>query len=346
MKSMIAIESLVRENIRNMKPYSSARNEFSGSADIYLDANENPYKTEYNRYPDPDQRLLKEKISALFGIQPDQLFLGNGSDEAIDLLIRSFCEPNKDSILIVEPTYGMYSVCAEVNGVAVKRASLTGDFELNAKDVLGYANESTKLIILCSPNNPTGNLLDRDQVLKVIRGFNGLVIIDEAYIDFANDTGFVQYLAAYPNLVILRTFSKAWALAGLRLGIAIASKEIIGVLTKIKYPYNINSITQRVALSALQNEKLKNEWVKEIIKERELLKSKLQELKTVSKVFPSNANFLLVRFLDSNFIFSYLIEKKIIVRVRSNVPLCNGCLRITVGTPEENKTLLEALNQL
>jgi histidinol-phosphate aminotransferase len=329
-----------------MKPYSSARNEFSGSADIYLDANENPYKTEYNRYPDPDQRLLKEKISALFGIQPDQLFLGNGSDEAIDLLIRSFCEPNKDSILIVEPTYGMYSVCAEVNGVAVKRASLTGDFELNAKDVLGYANESTKLIILCSPNNPTGNLLDRDQVLKVIRGFNGLVIIDEAYIDFANDTGFVQYLAAYPNLVILRTFSKAWALAGLRLGIAIASKEIIGVLTKIKYPYNINSITQRVALSALQNEKLKNEWVKEIIKERELLKSELQELKTVSKVFPSNANFLLVSFLDSNFIFSYLIEKKIIVRVRSNVPLCNGCLRITVGTPEENKTLLEALNQL
>jgi histidinol-phosphate aminotransferase len=183
-------------------------------------------------------------------------------------------------------------------------------------------------------------------VLKVIRGFNGLVIIDEAYIDFANDTGFVQYLAAYPNLVILRTFSKAWALAGLRLGIAIASKEIIGVLTKIKYPYNINSITQRVTLSALQNEKLKNEWVKEIIKERELLKAELQELKTVSKVFPSNANFLLVRFLDSNFIFSYLIEKKIIVRVRSNVPLCNGCLRITVGTPEENKTLLEALNQL
>jgi histidinol-phosphate aminotransferase len=329
-----------------MKPHSPPRNEFSGSADIYPDANENPYKTEYNRYPDPDQRLLKEKISALFGIQPDQLFLGNGSDEAIDLLIRSFCEPNKDSILIVEPTYGMYSVCAEVNGVAVKRASLTGDFELNAKDVLGNANESTKLIILCSPNNPTGNLLDRDQVLKVIRGFNGLVIIDEAYIDFANDTGFVQYLAAYPNLVILRTFSKAWALAGLRLGIAIASKEIIGVLTKIKYPYNINSITQRVALSALQNEKLKNEWVKEIIKERELLKSELQELKTVSKVFPSNANFLLVRFLDSNFIFSYLIEKKIIVRVRSNVPLCNGCLRITVGTPEENKTLLEALNQL
>lgn len=346
MKPMIAIESLVRENIRNMKPYSSARNEFSGTADIYLDANENPYQTGYNRYPDPDQRLLKEKISELIDAQPDQLFLGNGSDEAIDLLIRAFCEPGKDSILITEPTYGMYSVCAEINGVPIKKASLTGDFELNANDVLSNINESTKLVFLCSPNNPSGNLLNQDEVLKVIRGFNGLVIIDEAYIDFTNDKGFVQYLTAYPNLVILRTFSKAWGLAGLRLGIAIASKEIIRVLTKIKYPYNVNSVTQHLALDALQNEKLKNEWVTEIIKERESLKMELQKLSSVVEVFPSSANFLLVKFLDSSFVFSTLIKKKIIVRDRSNVQLCNGCLRITVGTPNENKILLEALNQL
>jgi len=343
---MFSINSLLRENIRNLKPYSSARDEFSEVADIYLDANENPYDSSYNRYPDPHQRVLKKKIASLKSVNVEQVFLGNGSDEAIDLLIRAFCEPYKESILITEPTYGMYSVCANIHGVNVKNVLLTKDFELNPTEITEKINDSVKLIFLCSPNNPTGNVLNKESVLQIIQNFNGIVVIDEAYIDFSTDKGFLSYLNQFPNLVILQTFSKAWGLAGIRLGMCFASKEIIDVLTKIKPPYNISGVTQQLALDALQNVDTKEARVHEIIREREKLKTSLEQLSITKKVFPSEANFLLVEFNNAPFIFLNLLKKKIIVRDRTKALLCHDCLRITVGTPEENKILLEALSEL
>jgi histidinol-phosphate aminotransferase len=344
--SFIDIQSLVRKNIRTMKPYSSARDEFKGEADIFLDANENPYPTPYNRYPDPLQWKVKQKLSQLKNIPPAQIFLGNGSDEPIDLLIRAFCEPNQDSILITEPTYGMYAVCAEVNAVNIQTVPLTPDFDLDLEALPGTFDATTKIIFLCSPNNPTGNLLSRDKITEVLKKFYGIVVIDEAYIDFAGGRSFVSELEKYPNLVILQTFSKAWGLAGLRLGMAFSSTEIIAILNKIKYPYNVNIQTQALALEALDNVYKKNIWVEEILASREKLIKALKTVNIVEKIFPTDSNFVLVRVQDAPATYQYLTENGIIVRDRSKVKLCYNCIRITVGTPEEDETLINALKEL
>lgn len=337
---------LVRKNIELLKPYTSARDEFKGTAEVYLDANENPYNTAYNRYPDPLQKKLKERIASLKGVKPEQIFLGNGSDEAIDLLIRAYCEPYQDIILLTEPTYGMYSVCASVNGVPIMNASLTRDFDLDLPLVLSLINDSTKIIFLCSPNNPSGNLLDREKIEQIIQKFNGLVVVDEAYIDFANDSGFAPSLALYPNLVILQTLSKAWGLAGLRLGMCLASPEIIQILNKIKYPYNVNTVTQQLVLEALQHSDKKDLWVNTILVEREKLKQALLKLNGVIMVHPSDANFLLVKMINAKGVYQSLLQKGIVVRNRSSVIQCDDCLRITIGTPQENEILINALKNI
>jgi histidinol-phosphate aminotransferase len=329
-----------------MKPYSSARDEFKGEAEVFLDANENPYQTPYNRYPDPLQKKVKEKLAAIKGVPPAQIFLGNGSDEPIDLLIRAFCEPNQDSILITEPTYGMYSVCAEVNAVNIQQVPLTPDFDLDLDSIPKTFDATTKVIFLCSPNNPTGNLLSREKIHEVLKRFYGIVVIDEAYIDFAKSNSFIHELERYPNLVVLQTFSKAWGLAGLRLGMAFASTEIIAILNKIKYPYNVNIQTQQLALEALDNAYKKDIWVEEILASRDKLVKALKSLKIVQKIYPSDSNFVLVKVNDAPAYYNYLTEKGIIVRDRSKVTLCYNCLRITVGTPEENEILIEALKTL
>jgi histidinol-phosphate aminotransferase len=345
-KNFLDINTLVRRNVLTLKPYSSARDEFHGEAEIFLDANENPYPSPYNRYPDPLQRKVKEKLAAIKGVKPAQVFLGNGSDEPIDLIVRAFCEPNQDSILITEPTYGMYKVCADVNAVNVQQVLLTPDFDLDLDAIPNTFDSTTKVIFLCSPNNPTGNLLSREKIVEVLKRFYGLVVIDEAYIDFARSKSFIQELKKYPNLVVLQTFSKAWGLAGLRLGMCFASEEIIHILNKIKYPYNVNIRTQELALDALENVYRKDIWVDEILKEREILHRELRDLKIVDRIFHSDANFLLVRVRDAPSIYHYLMDNRIIVRDRSKVNLCYNCLRITVGTPEENKRLIEALKHL
>lgn len=345
-KTFIDINALVRRNVLNMKPYSSARDDFHGEAEIFLDANENPYPSPYNRYPDPLQWRVKEKLAALKGVSPSQIFLGNGSDEPIDLIIRAFCEPHQDSVMITEPTYGMYKVCAEVNAVNVQPVLLTPEFDLDLEAIPNTFDATTKVIFLCSPNNPSGNLLSRDKILEVLKRFYGLVVIDEAYIDFAKSNSFVRELKKYPNLVVLQTFSKAWGLAGLRLGMCFASNEIISILNKIKYPYNVNIRTQELALDALENAYRKDIWVDEILKEKDTLAAELNSLALVDKIFPSDANFFLVRVKDAQSVYQYLMDRGIIVRDRSRVNLCYNCLRITVGTPEENKKLIEALKQL
>ncbi len=344
--TFIDIHTLVRKNIISMKPYSSARDDFKGSAEIFLDANENPYPSPYNRYPDPLQWKVKEKLAEIKGIKPGQIFLGNGSDEPIDLIIRAFCEPHQDSILITEPTYGMYKVCAEVNAVNVQQALLTPEFDLDLEAFPNTFDSTTKVIFLCSPNNPTGNLLKRETIIEVLKRFYGLVVIDEAYIDFARSKSFIQQLKKYSNLVVLQTFSKAWGLAGLRLGMCFASEDIISILNKIKYPYNVNGRTQELALDALENAYRKDIWVDEILKEREALIKVLRGLPIVEKIFPTDANFILVRVKDATATYQYLMDQGIIVRDRSKVNLCYNSIRITVGTPEENKKLIEALRLL
>lgn len=343
MKKTLNIASLVRKNILNLKPYSSARDEFKGEAEVFLDANENPYPSPYNRYPDPLQLKVKKKMSEIKGVPINQIFLGNGSDEAIDLLIRAFCEPNLDSILIAEPTYGMYAVCADINAVNVQRVLLTPDFDLDLDAFPKTFDATTKIIFLCSPNNPTGNLLDPAKIIEVLKRFYGLVVIDEAYIDFAKKQSFTKELKKYPNLVILQTFSKAWGLAGLRLGMCYASEEIIRIMNRIKYPYNVNVKTQELALEALAEENKKNKYVKEILKQREQLVQNLLRLALTEKIYPSDANFVLVQVKDAHGTYQYLMDQGIIVRDRSKVVLCYNCLRITIGTPEENKKLLSAL---
>jgi len=345
-RNTIDINSLVRRNVLAMKPYSSARDEFHGEAEVFLDANENPYPSPFNRYPDPLQWKVKEKLAAIKGVDPKQIFLGNGSDEPIDLIIRAFCEPNQDSVMITEPTYGMYKVAADVNAVNVQPVLLTPDFDLDLDAIPNTFDATTKVIFLCSPNNPTGNLLTRTKILEVVKRFYGLVVIDEAYIDFSKSKSFIPEMKKYPNLVVLQTFSKAWGLAGLRLGMCFASEEIINILNKIKYPYNVNIKTQELAIDALDNVYRKDIWVDEILKERKALESELEKLPLVEKVFPSDANFLLVRVKDAQSTYQYLMNNRIIVRDRSRVNLCYNCLRITVGTPEENKRLIEALKQL
>jgi histidinol-phosphate aminotransferase len=340
------IKSLVRKNIVNMKPYSSARDEFKGEAEIFLDANENPYPTPYNRYPDPLQWKVKEKLAEIKGVKPQQIFLGNGSDEAIDLLIRAFCEPNVDSILITPPTYGMYAVCADVNAVGIEQLPLTPDFDIDLNTLPKTFKPTTKILFLCSPNNPSGNLLSRDKVIEVLNRFSGLVVVDEAYIDFTSSKSFALELSNYSNLVILQTFSKAWGLAGLRLGMCFASEEIIDILNKIKYPYNVNIFTQEQGLKALLQVDTKNKNVHEIIQERNTLAKSLTELSIVKKIYPSDANFLLVQVDNAPYTYEYLMQKGIIVRDRSKVTLCDNCIRITIGTPKENQDLLNALKML
>lgn len=337
------LTQLLRPTILALKPYTSARDEFSGVADVYLDANENPYPTAFNRYPDPLQQKLKSRIAEIKNVKSENIFLGNGSDEPIDLLVRACCEPGRDSIALADPTYGMYEVCATINNVTIKRVNLRTDFTLDAEAVLNQCDESTKLIFVCSPNNPTGNLQPLQEIEKLLSNFSGLVIVDEAYIDFASTPGFLPILSRYSNLVVLQTFSKAWGLAGLRLGMCFASKEIISILNKIKYPYNISSATQSLALEALQNTTKKDKEVAEIITQRLWLTNALTTLPGVSKVYPSDANFVLVAVNNARDIYEKLVAKKIIVRDRSSVVLCQGCLRITVGTPEENKKLIQTL---
>lgn len=340
------IEKLVRKNILELKPYSSARDEFVGDAEIFLDANENPFPSPYNRYPDPLQRELKNELSKIKNVDPTQIFLGNGSDEPIDLLIRAFCEPHIDSILITPPTYGMYKVCADINAVNVQVASLTADFQLDLGSITSTIDATTKIIFLCSPNNPSGNLLNAEDIRKIITTFNGLVVLDEAYIDFSSFAGFSQYLGQHPNLVILQTLSKAWGLAGLRLGMCFASKEIIGVLNKIKYPYNLNVSTQSLVLEKLKNEDQIKKNVKIILDEREKLSIELSKLEFVKKIYPSDANFLLVNVMDAKAIYNMMMQNGIILRDRSNVTLCENCLRITIGTPKENKVLIENMKTI
>ncbi len=342
-KTEFDINKLIRPNIKNLKPYQSAREELKDAKSILLDANENPFPIGYNRYPDPFQRDLKKEISKQKGISVENVFLGNGSDEIIDLLIRAFCEPGKDSVLINIPTYGMYEVCANINNVKVIKVKLDESFQLDLK-ALYTRQQNTKIIFVCSPNNPTGNLIQKELIIDLLNSFNGLVVIDEAYIDFAPEVSFVNEIVSYPNLVILQTFSKGRANAGIRLGMAFANAEIVGVLNKIKYPYNISQLSQKAALDALQTQNLKSN-IDSILEQREWLENNFNSLKSVVKIWPSDANFLLVQFKNHKKVFIYLKEAKIIVRERSGEYNCDGCLRISVGTPTENKQLIESLKK-
>jgi len=340
------LQQLVRKNIWNLKAYSSARNEYKGEASVFLDANENPLNGPYNRYPDPLQLKLKEKISAIKHTDINKIFLGNGSDEPIDIVIRVFCEPGIDNIVAIDPTYGMYKVCADINNVEYRQVLLNEDYTLDADRLLAATDKNTKLIFLCSPNNPSGNLLERNEVLKVIHSFSGIVIIDEAYIDFSVENSWLPELDKYPNLIILQTLSKAWGMAAVRLGMAFASPEIIGFFNKVKYPYNINALTQKYVLDELDKESLKNEWVNTLVDQRILLEKQLAQLPFVEKVFASDANFILIKVPDANDIYNKLVEKGIIIRNRNSISLCQGCLRITVGIEAENKKLLEELKAM
>jgi len=340
------LNNILRENVKKLIPYSSARSEFEGDAQIFLDANENsfgsPLTKWYNRYPDPLQKQLKEKLVLIKNVTAQNIFVGNGSDEAIDLLIRAFCNPGIDNILIFPPTYGMYEVSAEINDVAVRKVLLTENFQLDADAIQPAIDANTKIIFVCSPNNPTGNLLDAKDIEHLLKSFAGIVVIDEAYIDFAGIGSWIHRLDEYPNLVVLQTLSKAWGLAGLRIGFAYASREIINVLNKIKPPYNISGATQQLALQALQNEDIAKEKVCVLINEKGKLITEFKDFSFVKQIYDSNANFILVKVNDANHLYRYLLSKNIVVRNRSNQPLCENSLRITVGTPQENIDLLDA----
>lgn len=337
------INRLVRENIRQLTPYSSARGEFKGAASVFLDANENPFDTGYNRYPDPLQLSLKSKISQLWHVPVSSIFLGNGSDEPIDLLVRLFCEPGRDHIIIIPPTYGMYRVAADIAGVEVKEIRLKSDYQLAVNDILSQINEYSKILFLCSPNNPTGNLLDREDMVQIVNQFPGIVVLDEAYIDFADTEGFLPVLSDFPNLVILQTFSKAWGLAAIRMGMAFSSKEITEFLNKIKSPYNLNILTLDFVSRQLDFVNEKKAAVDILKNERCFLIEQFKTFSFIHKINSSNANFILIQVEDADDLYLYLVSKGIIVRNRSNMPLCEGALRITVGTPKENKLLLDTL---
>jgi len=342
---MFSIKSILRKNISELVPYSSARSEFSGSDAVLMDANENPYNRPLNRYPDPLQLSLKKRISELKGPEPEKIFTGNGSDEAIDLLFRAFCEPGTDNVVIPEPTYGMYEVCAGVNNVQVRSVLLNEDFSLDGNRVLDEVDRGTKLVFLCSPNNPTANSYERSEILKIIKNFNGLVVLDEAYIDFAPHDGFLKNLSDFPNLVVLQTLSKAWGLAGIRLGMAFAGKEIISVMNKIKYPYNVNSLTLGKATEALATTNEKDLWIRSILTQKDNLVKKLSGYSFVKKIYPSDANFMLAKVDDADLIYEFLMKGNLIVRNRSKAPLCDNCLRISVGTETENRLLIKRLDQ-
>ena len=343
---MKPLEQLVRKNIWSLAPYSSARDEYSGKeAHVFLDANENPYNGPYNRYPDPLQRELKKMLKKVKGVSEENIFLGNGSDEAIDLAYRVFCNPGRDNVVAIAPTYGMYQVCADINDVEYRTVLLDDNFDFKAADLLAACNEHTKIIWLCSPNNPTGNSLNRDEILKVIEGFGGIVIVDEAYIDFAQQLSMRQELPAHPNLIILQTMSKAWGSAAIRLGMAFASKEIISIYNKVKYPYNVNQLTQLQAMAMLKDPFEVDKWVKILLAERSRLMQAFLELPICEKVYKTDANFFLAKMTDANAIYNYLVDKGVIVRNRHKVQLCQNCLRITIGNRTENNELLSALRQ-
>ena len=343
---MKSLQELTRPNIWALKPYSSARDEYSGkTASVFLDANENPYNAPNNRYPDPLQKELKALIAPVKKVKPEQIFLGNGSDEAIDLLFRAFCRPGIDNVVAIHPTYGMYQVCADINDVEYRKVLLDEKFQFKAEDLLRASDENTKLIFLCSPNNPTGNNLDAKEIITLLREFQGIVIVDEAYIDFSTQPSFIGILDEYPNLVILQTFSKAWGCAAIRLGMAFASPDIIGIFTKIKYPYNINLLTQQEALRMMQRHYEVQRWISTLLEERARLMQAFTQLPCCKKVFPTDANFFLTRVSNAKAIYDYLVDQGIIVRNRSNITRCEDCLRITVGTRPENDALLEALRK-
>ena len=340
------LQDLVRPNIWALKPYSCARDEFKGvKADAFLDANENPYPNGVNRYPDPLQEQLKLAISPLKNVPVENIFLGNGSDEAIDLPFRIFCRPGKDNVVAISPTYGMYEVCADVNDVEYRKVSLTDSYDIDPDALLEACDENTKIIFICSPNNPTGNAFQREKIEKVIENFPGIVIVDEAYSDFSALRPFRFDIQKYPNLIVLATFSKAWGAAGIRLGMAFASTDIIGLYNKVKYPYNVNVLTQKKALEILGNVTLLQRHVTMILEERQTLLQSLSLLSICKKVSPTDANFVLVKVTDADGIYRYLMQKGVVVRNRSHVHLCGDCLRITVGTKDENTKLLSALRQ-
>lgn len=340
------LQQLVRKNIWNLKAYSSARDEFKGEASVYLDANENPLSEQYNRYPDPLQWKLKEKVAKVKGVSSDHLFFGNGSDEPIDLVIRIFCEPRVDNIVAIDPTYGMYQVCADINDVEYRKVLLNDNFTLDAQRVIDRVDNKTKIIFLCSPNNPTGNVLNRKEIEKILSAFGGIVVLDEAYIDFSAKDTWINDLSKYPNLIILQTFSKAWGLAAVRLGMAFASAEIIKLFNKVKYPYNVNQLTQEFVNKAVEEYARKNEWVNSILDGRKYLEQELPKLPYVQQLYPSDANFILVKVDDANKVYKELVDKGVIIRNRNTVSLCAGCVRITIGTDNENKVLLEALRSI
>ena len=343
---MKSLQQLVRPNIWHLTPYSSARDEYAGAdAHVFLDANENPYNKPYNRYPDPLQQTLKRELGKVKRVEPEQIFLGNGSDEAIDLVYRVFCEPGQDNVVAIEPTYGMYKVCAEINHVGYHPVLLDERYQLHADTLLQACDSHTKVVWLCSPNNPTGNNLQQAEIEKVLSRFEGIVVIDEAYSDFSSAEVFRGRLADFPNLIVLNTLSKAWGCAGIRLGMAFADSRIIGLFNKVKYPYNVNILTQQHALEALENRFDVEKWVTILLQERGRLMSAFNDLPICEQVYPSDANFFLARMTDAQTIYDYLVGKGIIVRNRTNVQLCHNCLRITVGTKGENTELLSALRQ-
>jgi len=337
-------QKLIRENIKELKPYSSARHEFTGKASVFLDANENAYGSpvaeKYNRYPDPLQWQLKFQLARIKGVPAENIFIGNGSDEVIDLAYRIFCEPKKDNVIICPPTYGMYQVSANINDVAIKKIPLTANFELDVESILNAVDSNTKLLFICSPNNPTGNNMNRTDVETILNNFPGIVIIDEAYINFSKQKTFIQELTEYPNLIVMQTLSKAWGLAALRLGLCFASMDIIDVFNKVKPPYNINEASQQIALDALQETQLVNKWIKETVQEKEILASALVKFPFVKKVYPTDANFILIKVKDADAVYQYLAGNEIVVRNRNKETGCKNCLRITIGTPEENKKLI------
>ena len=344
---MFELDKIIRQNIKNLKPYSSARDEFKGEASVYLDANENafgsPLPQAYHRYPDPMQYAVKMRLSEIKGVPARNIFLGNGSDEAIDILFRSFCNPGVDNVIIVPPTYGMYEVSANINDIQLKRVNLTEDYQLNLEGIAEAIDKNTKLIFICSPNNPTGNSINREDIETILANFNGIVVVDEAYINFSRQKTFIQELTEYANLVVLQTLSKAWGLAALRVGMAFASEEIIEVFNRVKPPYNINEASQTLALEALQNTDQVNDWIKQTLKERDHLVLTLKNFDFVLDIYPSDANFILVKTTNANSIYDFLVSQGIIVRNRNKVELCEGCLRITVGTPLENEILINTL---
>lgn len=340
------LQQLVRKNIWNLKPYSSARDEFKGEASVYLDANENPHREKYNRYPDPRQEKVKARLATIKGVASEQIFLGNGSDEAIDLIIRVFCEPGIDNIVNPDPTYGMYEVCANINDVELRKVALDEGFTLNADKLLAATDEHSKVIFLCSPNNPSANLFNASEIEKILTQFKGIVVIDEAYIDFAPTESWIKRLHQFPNLIVIQTLSKAWGLAAIRMGMAFSSPEIISLLSKVKYPYNINELAQEYALTQLQKVEEKNAWVADLLQQREVLMLALKDLSFVEKIYPSDANYVLVKVDNANAKYKQLADRGVIVRNRSSVALCKDCLRITIGTKKENEELITMLKEL